>query len=140
MSVSSSSDRRPVAVVLSPDADEVLTSFDKETVYIVPGVIDRTVTSEISLSLARRVGLPARRLPIQEFIPERQTHVLNIDTVMKIFCLYSEHAGDWETTLREALPKRKQKQKRLGRMVETNTFAAATAAVANIPAGMDASP
>jgi len=109
--------QQPVArsvIVLSPDADEVLTTLDKDTLYVVPGVIDRTVTSEISLSLARKHGFRARRLPIQEYIPKRQTHVLNIDTVMKIFCLYAEHEGDWKTVLETALPKRKQQQRRLG--------------------------
>ena len=48
------------------------------------------------------------RLPIQEYIPNRQTHVLNVDTVVNIICLYSAYQGDWLKALEEAVPLRKQ--------------------------------
>ena len=48
------------------------------------------------------------RLPIQEYIPNRQTHVLNVDTVIHILCLYVTYNGDWKKALEEAIPLRKQ--------------------------------
>ncbi len=47
------------------------------------------------------------RLPIQEYVPKRQTHVLNIDTVMSIIINFLE-CGDWQISLSKAIPLRKQ--------------------------------
>lgn len=81
--------------------------------YVIGGLIDRTVKPGVSLKMARQHGLPTARLPIQEYIPYRQTHVLNVDTIMKIICLYAEYTGDWKRVLEEAMPVRKQSSKNM---------------------------
>jgi len=53
-------------------------------------------------------GITCQRLPIQEYIPTRYTHVLNVDTVLKIICLFGQYGGDWKKALEEAVPLRKQ--------------------------------
>lgn len=99
-------------IMLSPDAKEVITTLEYNKLYIVCGIVDRTVQNAIgSSSLARSYNIKSMRLPIQEYIPNRQTHILNVDTMMKIFCLYPQHKGNWKLVLEEAMPKRKQTQK-----------------------------
>jgi hypothetical protein len=77
-------------------------------VYIIGGIVDRSVRSQRSLSLSAEQGIQCLRLPIQEFIPTRYTHVLNVDTVLRIICLYCQYDGDWKRALEEAVPLRKQ--------------------------------
>ena len=75
--------------------------------YIIPGIVDRTIKSHLSLKLANSVGIKAMRLPIQEYVPNRMNHVLNVDTVIKIFCMYPELNGDWKLILNSVMPLRK---------------------------------
>ena len=70
--------------------------------------MDRSVRSTRTLRLAELNAIPCQRLPIQEYIPTRQTHVLNVDTVIHIVCLYATYDGDWRRALEEAVPLRKQ--------------------------------
>jgi len=49
---------------LSPDADEVLETFDETTSFIIGGLVDRTVTSCVSLNKAKSCGIKAVRLPL----------------------------------------------------------------------------
>ena len=73
-------------IYLSPDADEVLHDFDPNLIYIIGGIVDRTVQKNCSLNKANEKRIRTMRLPIQEYLPNRQTHVLNIDHVLHIIC------------------------------------------------------
>lgn len=44
---------------------------------------------------------------MQEHIPTRQTHVLNVDTMIQIISCYQE-THDWKVTLERMIPLRKQ--------------------------------
>ena len=76
---------------------------------MIGGIVDRSVRKSRTLDLASSQGIRAVRLPIQEHIPNRQTHILNVDCVFSILCKYLE-CGDWSTTLREMVPIRKVTQ------------------------------
>jgi hypothetical protein len=55
---------------------------------------------------AERSGIACYRLPIEEHLarsPKRPTHVMNVDTVVKVICLFVQY-GDWQRTLDEAIP------------------------------------
>lgn len=82
-------------VMLSPDADEVLQDFDPSKVYIVGGIIDRTVRSNLTLDMACEEGVSSMRLPVKEFFPQAQSHVINIDQVVSLFCYFRE-TKDWQ--------------------------------------------
>lgn len=51
---------------LSPDAEEVLETFDEATSFVIGGLVDRTVTSCVSLNRAKSCGIKAVRLPLNE--------------------------------------------------------------------------
>lgn len=82
-------------VVLSPDADDVLQEFDPTKIYVVGGIIDRTVKNNLTLDRASERGVSAARLPVKEFFPQAQSHVINIDQVVALCCHYSE-TKDWK--------------------------------------------
>lgn len=82
-------------VVLSPDADEILQEFDPSKIYIVGGIVDRTVRSNLTLDRACEQGVASLRLPVKEFFPQAQSHVINIDQVVSLFCNFQE-TGDWQ--------------------------------------------
>ena len=93
--------------MLSPEADEVIESFDINKVYVIGGIVDRSVKKAASLDWAKEHGLRTMRLPVQEYIPHRETHVLNIDTVVSIILAHQER-GDWEQVLTACMPLRRQ--------------------------------
>ena len=77
-------------IVLSPDANHTLTDLDPSKVYVIGGIVDRTVRSNITLDKAHEKGVKALRLPVKEYFPKAQSHVINIDQVVTFFCTLLE--------------------------------------------------
>ena len=76
-------------IMLSPDAEEVLTEINSQAVYVVGGLVDRTVKSYQTLMKAQELGISCMRLTIKESIsdvtnPFKLKKVLNINTVVEI--------------------------------------------------------
>ena len=76
------------------------------------GIVDRSVKKNLSLSVAAERGIAAVRLPIREHMPGVVSPVLNVNTMMEIFCRYKETDGDWGAVLQLALPQRKKLTKK----------------------------
>ena len=72
--------------------------------------MDRTVQSLLTKGLAQTYGLTARRLPVQEHAPLRQTHILNIDVVVNILRSYRE-CGHWKDAICNNMPNRHLQRK-----------------------------
>jgi len=97
-------------VVLSPDATDVIDHFEMSKIYVIGGMADRTVRKSITLNYALSNNLTVMRLPVQEYLSQRQTHVLNIDTVFTIIWRFML-TGDWTTVLNSTVPSRRQQSK-----------------------------
>lgn len=54
--------------MLSPDAGEVLDEVNKNSVYVVGGLVDRTIRKSQTLTRALSKGIKAVRLPVQDYI------------------------------------------------------------------------
>lgn len=93
-------------VILSPDSENVIESFDKDKVYMIGGIVDRSVRKARTLGKAVTHDIQTARFPIQEVLPERRTHILNIDHALKIICGHL-HTNDWHKVLSECVPLRK---------------------------------
>eukprot|EP01031_Cornospumella_fuschlensis_P039847 gene39847-48521_t len=98
-------------VYLSPDATEVLETIESDKVYVIGGIVDRSVKKNLTLDKAKLHGLRVARFPVQEYVPSRVTHILNIDTCVHIISYYLRYK-DWERALREAIPQRKQQSRK----------------------------
>lgn len=89
-------------VVLSPDAREPLPQIDLSKVYVIGGIVDRTVNKGMTLNMANLNQIKhCYRLPIPG-----KSIVLNIDTVLLALLSYQE-CGNWGKALTNAIPKRK---------------------------------
>ncbi|KAJ0395193.1 hypothetical protein ATCC90586_001794 [Pythium insidiosum] len=97
-------------VYLSPDAEDVLLELDPRAVYVVGGIVDRSVRKGESLAKASRRRLRSKRLPLPEHLSVRKP-VLNIDNVLVALNEVMNH-GDWPRALATAVPKRMLHEKK----------------------------
>lgn len=105
-------------VVLSPDAELPLpldAPLDGRAVYVVGGIVDRSVKRGMTLGFAAANGLEARRLPVAECAARlgrlsepgaSRRPVLNVSDAVACLLAYEE-LGDWAEALARAIPRRK---------------------------------
>jgi len=94
-------------VILSPDAEEDLEDVHEDLVYVIGGIVDRSVSKLQSLEQAQQHGAVCmRRLPIKKHGPRGAHPVLNIDTVVRILAERLRRGDDWPGVLEECLPYR----------------------------------
>jgi len=91
-------------VYLSPDAEQELSDIQPEKVYVIGGIVDRTVKKGLSLSRAKEHKVEVRRLPLSK-IRLLGKNVLNIDTMVQVL-LHFQTNKDWVQVLRDYLPPR----------------------------------
>lgn len=101
-------------VVLSPDATEPLQGLDSSMVYVIGGMVDRTMAKHATLGYSQERQLQTRRLPIQEHAQALglgkgacKRPVLNVNDVL-LALLEFQASGDWCTALDKAIPHRKR--------------------------------
>jgi tRNA (guanine9-N1)-methyltransferase len=92
-------------VYLSPDSDNVLDTINKNTLYIIGGLVDKPVSRNQSLSRAKVYNIPHARLPLEDYISDINNTVLNVNTVIEIISGYIKH-NDWYKAISEVIPKR----------------------------------
>lgn len=95
-------------VVLSPDSTEELQEFEPDKVYVIGGLVDRTVTKYESLNQALEKNCVCKKLPIKTLISGRANCILNVNTVVEIL-VNRYHQKDWKTSILDAIPVRKAK-------------------------------
>jgi tRNA (guanine9-N1)-methyltransferase len=108
----SAEERWPGEVVwLTPDASEPLLELDPSAVYVVGGLIDRSVASQATLRRAEAHRVSARRLPLREFAPRGDVHpILSPLSVVQI--LGAVHSGEsWPDAIALGLPERYVKRR-----------------------------
>jgi tRNA (guanine9-N1)-methyltransferase len=124
-------------VVLSPDAPEPLEGpLDENAIYVVGGIIDRSVIKGLTLGWAAAAGARAARLPVREhsaalglgFSGASTAPVLSVSDV--VAALVSAHAsgGDWGAALAAALPARFRRAGAPGRRAARRAARAGAAA------------
>ena len=70
-------------VYLSPDAPEPLTALCPQSIYVIGGIVDSAVESNLSLDRAARLGVQARRLPL-EGVTGLRRRALNLNAVFAV--------------------------------------------------------
>ena len=105
-------------VYLSPDAEEELDDVSEDKIYIIGGIVDRTVIQNLSMNRVNGIKndnncdikIVTKKLPLLKYIKDVKNTVLNINTVVEILSLYADmdkDKKDWKSVLEQALPKRK---------------------------------
>ena len=99
-------------VWLSPDAEEPLsTPLSPNSVYVIGGLIDRSVDKNQSLQRARDAGAIARRFPIREHAPRADIHkILALPACLEILADVSGGVS-WADAFASALPKRQLRRR-----------------------------
>jgi len=92
-------------IYLSPDATEELDEVEKDSIFIIGGIVDRSPVRNLSYSQARRQEIRSARLPLEAYLPKRLFKALNINTVVEILLKYHETTS-WEQAFEICLPKR----------------------------------
>eukprot|EP00933_Yihiella_yeosuensis_P060878 TRINITY_DN63676_c0_g1_i1.p1 TRINITY_DN63676_c0_g1~~TRINITY_DN63676_c0_g1_i1.p1 ORF type:complete len:372 (-),score=94.89 TRINITY_DN63676_c0_g1_i1:84-1166(-) len=114
-------------VILTPDAEEDLEEVLEEEIYVIGGIVDRSVNKHLSMSQAQEKGATKiRKLPLKKFGPAGVCPVLNIDCVVRMLCGWLKRGGDWQGVIEECLPGRRlgdrptlsRKERRQKRMLE----------------------
>eukprot|EP00908_Phaeocystis_cordata_P002694 Transcript_12938.p2 GENE.Transcript_12938~~Transcript_12938.p2 ORF type:complete len:163 (+),score=44.46 Transcript_12938:629-1117(+) len=95
-------------VYLSPDAPEPLRGApEKGKVYVVGGLVDRSVRRGASLQRAAELGVATARLPLQEHpgLRSKSRLPLTLNAVVEIL-IHAQQDGDWAAAAAAALPGR----------------------------------
>eukprot|EP00931_Biecheleriopsis_adriatica_P047525 TRINITY_DN27403_c0_g2_i1.p1 TRINITY_DN27403_c0_g2~~TRINITY_DN27403_c0_g2_i1.p1 ORF type:complete len:245 (+),score=60.14 TRINITY_DN27403_c0_g2_i1:36-737(+) len=95
-------------VILTPDAEEELEEVREDEIYVIGGIVDRSVQKLQSLSQAQSMGAhKLRKLPLKRFGPSGCCPVLNIDCVVRMLCEWSQRNGNWTEIFEACLPGRR---------------------------------
>jgi hypothetical protein len=104
-------------IVLSPDAEAPLEApLDAGAVYVIGGLVDRSVVRHATRGFAAAHGIAAARLPFAEHAEALglaagtcRRPVLNVDAALRALLGVHASGGDWAPALAAALPPRKLK-------------------------------
>lgn len=102
-------------VMLSPDAAEPLLDMQPDLIYVIGGIVDRSVQRGLTLNYARDRGIAVRRLPIAEHtesvgipVGASKSPVLNVSDVVAALLEFNA-SSDWGKALQLAIPARKKR-------------------------------
>ena len=94
------------AIYLTAEAEEVLDTVDKGTMYIIGGIVDRNRLPGLCAERAKELNLPQRRLPIKENIKFTSRCVLTVPHVYQLL-LKRGTGSSWKEALKSTLSKKK---------------------------------
>eukprot|EP01071_Lankesteria_metandrocarpae_P004024 Lankesteria_metandrocarpae@DN332_c0_g1_i1.p1 len=94
-------------IVLTPDAEtELSNALDLTKVYVIGGLVDKSVSKNQSAQQAARFQLQSRKLPLRKYSSQCINSVLNVNHVFDI--LNNVHqTGNWREAIENVLPNRK---------------------------------
>lgn len=93
-------------VYLSPDAEEVVESFEQDKIYIIGGLVDNMIQKNRSMERAQDMNIVTRKLPL-DFVDNIKKHrkCLNINTVVEIIVAYFSEK-DMKKAIINSLPQK----------------------------------
>ncbi|CAG2177941.1 unnamed protein product, partial [Oppiella nova] len=102
-------------IYLSPHAQQVMTEYESNAVFIIGGIVDRNQVLDLSYPKAMQQNIRSMRLPIDSLVSK--SNIQSLDSVFKVLVdfkncgLLGDNCMDnrLETTVRKHLPKHKLK-------------------------------
>jgi len=103
-------------IVMSPDAPQSLAPADDTNItatsFVLGGLSENSgLRPRATLSRAKELGWPARRLPLDEHLPACRTKILTINATMEAVALRASGLP-WQDALMTAVPRRHYVQKK----------------------------
>ncbi|CAB4256614.1 similar to Saccharomyces cerevisiae YOL093W TRM10 tRNA methyltransferase, methylates the N-1 position of guanosine in tRNAs [Maudiozyma barnettii] len=93
-------------VYLTADTEETLDKIEAGMTYVVGGIVDKNRHKELCLNKAKSLGIPVKKLPIDEFIKIDGRQVLTTTHVVQLMLKYFD-TKDWKEAFESVLPARK---------------------------------
>lgn len=101
-------------VFLTADAESILETVERDTVYIIGAFVDHNQHKFLSMNAATRYGVRTARLPIKEHIEVRnRCQILTINHVVDVLIQFTIRQN-WTDALEAVLPIRRVHQEELG--------------------------
>ncbi|VDL60589.1 unnamed protein product [Hymenolepis diminuta] len=100
-------DRR--LVYLSPNAPRAfeIGEYDHDAVYVVGGIVDKSVRRPITHARAKRAGWECMRLPLERYVNWRSgSKTLTLVAIHSILATAKATNGDWKVALEQNIPSR----------------------------------
>ncbi len=92
-------------IYLSPDSPNILKEINLENVFIIGGFVDKPISKNRTLFKANSLGIKTAKLPIEDYVDDLRSCVLNLNTVVEILGNFIE-SNDWDFSIKKAIPKR----------------------------------
>lgn len=99
-------------VYLTPHTQNVLDEYDRDDIYIIGSLVDRSVQKPVSMAKAKKEGIRMGRLPIDKHVIwANVSKVLTLNQIVYILLSTKMNGGDWKKAMLEHIPKRKLKSR-----------------------------
>jgi len=99
-------------IYLTADSTDELDQLHEGETYIIGGIVDRNRYKNLCLEKGQKQGIRTARLPIGKYLAELTTRkVLTVNQVFDIL-LHWVDKRDWESAIRDVVPKRKMKDQK----------------------------
>uniref|UniRef100_X2B243 RNA (guanine-9-)-methyltransferase domain-containing protein 1 n=1 Tax=Capitella teleta TaxID=283909 RepID=X2B243_CAPTE len=92
-------------VMLSPDAKQSMYEVRSDKVYIIGAITDKASSKPLTMSKAKRLGIPCMKLPLHLLKWKGPRKDLGLDVVLQILQMVNEGSA-WEDALNHCLPQR----------------------------------
>jgi ribonuclease P protein 1 len=97
-------------VYLRPHANNMIREFSHDDIYVMAGLVDKSIKTPVSLVKAKKEGIRYGRLPIDEHILwGSHSKVLTLNQIGAILLEAKNNGGDWKDAFLKHVPKRKLK-------------------------------
>ena len=94
---------------LSADSENNIENIEKNSTYIIGGIVDRNKYKGLSLNKAKELGINHGKFPIGEYLKLQSSQVLTTNHTFHILNEFSIR-HDWKEAFVSIIPKRKQEE------------------------------
>ena len=108
-------------VYLTSDSDNVITTLNDDTAYVIGGIVDRNRLKSATLEKAERLGIEHGKLPLGgSGSSGAGSTTLTTNHIFEILGRWTRNGRDWDNAVRETVPQRAEKRKELNSTSKRN--------------------
>lgn len=89
-------DEKKKICYLTADSQNTVTSFSKDTIYVIGGIVDRNRHKNLCLNKAEKLNFETGKLPIDDFVEMSTRKVVTINQVFEIIIEFINNGENWK--------------------------------------------